>query len=68
MQYKTIQYSNTYIMGFFYIFLYLYMFFILYFLYFFLYFFNIFFAPNSKFVFFSIFIIECFLHPSDETQ
>ena len=32
----------------------------------------LFFAPNGKFVFFffffSIFIIECFLHPPDETQ
>ena len=27
-----------------------------------------FFAPNVKFVFFSMFIIECFLHPPDETQ
>ena len=27
-----------------------------------------FFAPNGKFVFFSMFIIECFLHPPDETQ
>ena len=30
--------------------------------------FSLFFAPNGKFVFFSIFIIECFLHPPDETQ
>ena len=25
-------------------------------------------APNGKFVFISMFIVECFLHPSDETQ
>ena len=29
---------------------------------------HLFFEPNSKFVFFGIFIIECFLHPPDETQ
>ena len=27
-----------------------------------------FFASNGKFVFFSMFIIECFFHPPDETQ
>ena len=36
--------------------------------YLFLYLYHVhFFAPNGKFVFFSMFIIECFLHPPDET-
>ena len=26
------------------------------------------FAPNGKFAFFSMFRIECFLHPPDEAQ